>query len=322
MDNLTPEQRLRQYLEGRMNKDYFQEVTDMGIQQDAAQQRQGELGMLEAATEIGQAGIGASNVGVNLKGSREAAQARLNDYLAQKKAERNAQYDQMSAAKELADMENAKARAKLEEDKMKQQARLNAMALEDKADYRAEMLDQKNREKVAKISDKLEKEGVNDAETVLTEVKGLLKQYPEGDIPGFGRFQSSVPGVASPTEWNNNRIVIESLASQIRKAKYGSAQSKQESENFLKEFGSGNVSSETLRKGLKLQQEIIENKKRNIFQGDPKAAKIYLENQQPAQSMVEVEAPKTVVKKQYSPSRDKTRISYSDGSEEIKDGRQ
>lgn len=112
MEDLTREQRLTQYLERIMNKNPSEDLNQLAETQSAVQQRQGELGMLEAAAEIGQAGIGASNVGVNLKGSRDAAQARLNDYLAQKKAERNAQYDQMSAAKELVDMEAAEKRAK------------------------------------------------------------------------------------------------------------------------------------------------------------------------------------------------------------------
>jgi hypothetical protein len=285
MDNISDRDRLIQYLRQKAEQQNTEAADLEAVQQDIAN-KQAMVGMLEGGSTITNAAFGVKNDPNAYATAKAANQQMLTDYLNKKKAERNLEYDKFQAVKELSDLEQAKERAKLEEQRMKQQAQMNAQAMKEKNDYRDEMLDLREREKVAKIAGALEKEGVNDAETVLREVDGLLKQYPSGDIPGFGRIESSVPGAMSPTEWNNNRIIIESLASQIRKAKYGSAQSKQESENFLKEFGSGNVSADTLRKGLKLQRDIIENKKRNVFQGDPKAAEAYLANQPKAQSMV------------------------------------
>lgn len=148
-------------------------------------------------------------------------------------------------------------------------------------------LELRERERVSKIRKQLADEGVVDAEFALRNVDSMLSKYQGKDIPGFGRASGFVPDLLAPTEWQLNRQNVESLGSQIRKMKYGSAQSKQESENFLRELGSGKGMDEaTLRAGLSKLKQFIETNKKAVLQSDPKAAASYLANEPAASELM------------------------------------
>jgi hypothetical protein len=153
----------------------------------------------------------------------------------------------------------------------------------DRNEYRGVITDLKKQGLITKIADEFNKSGVTDAEVLLPKLDNLLIKTPEGEnIPGFGRLESSLPGVFATDEGNNNRMLVEALAAPIRKANFGTAQSKGESANFLKQIGSGNVGPETLRLGIKLQKELIDAEKKRIYQSNPEAAAAFIGNESKA----------------------------------------
>ena len=106
--------RLYQYLQERMNKDYVPGLRDMNDVQKGVSDTNTGLGIIEAGATIGKALAGGGPQGPATTQAQQASKDQLASYLSQRQMERNAQYDQLAAAKELSDIEQAKEKARLD----------------------------------------------------------------------------------------------------------------------------------------------------------------------------------------------------------------
>ena len=317
-------ERLLQYLREKANRTSSSGPEMAAIQSEANTQR-AMIGALEGANTIFQSSLG-NKVDPNAYATAKAnVPTPLNDYLARRKAERDAESDKFQAVKEMADLESSASKAGLGKDytnieigsdgkfhkvvkkvdaagkvvqtvdlgratefetgqsNKAQEMDIRQKEAKDRNEYRGVLTDLKKQGLTTKIADEFNKSGVTDAEVLLPKLDNLLIKTPEGEnIPGFGRLESSLPGVFATDEGNNNRMLVEALAAPIRKANFGTAQSKGESANFLKQIGSGNVGPETLRLGIKLQKELIDAEKKRIYQSNPEAAAAFIGNESKA----------------------------------------
>jgi hypothetical protein len=101
MDNeINTKDFLTDYLRKKMNADNASDLQALKAQQDAEAERQANIGMLEGAVGLGQAGIGSSKVGVDYDTARQNSKAQLDNYLKQQAAKRQAEQDSFGVARD------------------------------------------------------------------------------------------------------------------------------------------------------------------------------------------------------------------------------
>lgn len=206
--------------------------------------------------------------------------------------------------------------------------------------YQKEMKEARTEDKLDRntraYSDKLARSNVPTAIAQLERVYTMLP--PEGDAPGYGRVTGALPDALVSQKGEDLRQGVQAIFNIELKDRSGAAVSDQELNRLKKEFGEGSwKTSDQLRKGLAQYENRLKEVVRNINAGeDPTALQEYVKRggrdfgsfkgrSTPAAPVAAPAAAasgqKTPVKKQYSPSRKMTRVTYSDGSiEEIPDG--
>jgi hypothetical protein len=151
------------------------------------------------------------------------------------------------------------------------------------------------------------------------------------DIPGVGPLDSLAPDFLTSNDGVNLRQASRTLVGNLIKLRSGTAASDAEVERIMGELGMGRgASEEAFKSGLqKLQADTVEALKAKEAGFDPKAVQTYQQRggvtskdfTLPLGSISGKDEKKTVTRKQYSPSRNKTKLIYSDGTEEVVDGK-
>lgn len=185
-------------------------------------------------------------------------------------------------------------------------------------------LDTETEKQVNKISERVEKSGLPQVAAGVDRLENLLGAPLEKakELPGYGRAGSLVPNIATSEKSRQIRQQVQTLSNAIISKQFGASQTAGEIARFQTAMGSGKFESEeAMLSGLKSIKRAYNADMRNIKAGyKPEAVKVYTEDRKGYDTLPYEEA-KTVVKKQFSPSRNQTKLIYSDGSEEIVDGR-
>jgi hypothetical protein len=163
--------------------------------------------------------------------------------------------------------------------------------------------------------------------TGLSELIGAAKraktavEAEKGDIPGYGVVVGGFPDFAVSSEGKSIRQEISGLQNAILKARSGGAVTPQEADRMMTELGAGLGRDDALlRKGISNVTNMLADKVQNAKAGfQPEVIERYKERGG-MNLDINTGGERTVVKQQYSPSRKQTRITYSDGTEEIIDG--
>jgi len=219
----------------------------------------------------------------------------------QKKLDRAESRAATTAAKEAAKME--KSAQVLEKDVQKLSDKLgNAQEL-------SNALDNVN----AKLGFNLDEAEIKDG---ILKVKGKEVDLPGVSIPAYGRVAF----------WEGARELESAVAKVFNtelKDRSGAAVTTPELERLKIEFGSGKFNSESdLVQALKDYKLMVAKELKNREAGfRPEVVETYKERGGATSDKVTPKT-KTEVSRQYSPSRNKTLVKYSDGTEEVLDGKQ
>jgi hypothetical protein len=206
---------------------------------------------------------------------------------------------------------------------IQRQRELDAQRAEDKKAARDEKKEKQLNTAAEKISVRVEKSGLPEMRTNMEEVLRLLPKEGD-DIPGFGQT-GFLPKYMLSQEGKNLRSALSSLFNAKLSARSGAAVTEQELRRLKDEFGDFSMASDKdLMNALRRLEAAMNKDIANMKAGyDPEALEIYTgrggDDLSPIANPRSKES-KTVTKKQYSPSRNQTRIIYSDGTEEVVDG--
>ena len=168
--------------------------------------------------------------------------------------------DQMRSHEKIAGMVDARARE------------MNANTLADRALARegkdAEKKAVTNDKAVKAYSDTLQKNGIPEFESALSELEGQIAKYPSGKAPGLGRCAGLVPDWMQGAEGENIRQALAAVKNTLLKSRSGSAVTENELRRFVDELGSGGFRSEaTLREGINRIRTRFEKVKGNTAAG-------------------------------------------------------
>jgi hypothetical protein len=125
-----------------------------------------------------------------------------------------------------------------------------------------------NEKAVAKYSETLQKHGIPEFESALSELEGQIAKYPVGKAPGLGRGSGLVPDWLQGAEGENLRQALAGVKNVLLKSRSGAAVTESELRRFVEELGSGGFrSEETLRKGIERIRTRFETVKGNAVAG-------------------------------------------------------
>ena len=129
--------------------------------------------------------------------------------------------------------------------------RLLRLTLGSRVSDKAEEKKQGDLEKaVTKYSTTLDKAGVPEFDSALSIAEGRLAKHKPGELPGYGRFESSVPNWAANSEQQMSRSDMQGAANILLKARSGAAVTDSEMRRFLTEVATGSgMSEEAMRHG-------------------------------------------------------------------------
>jgi hypothetical protein len=189
-------------------------------------------------------------------------------------------------------------------------------------------------DRVKAYTDNLQKSGLSElAEAVIRTDRAIGGLDSTSDVPGVGAG-AFVPGQMLDNKGRDARQEVAALRNVILKARSGGAVTEPEADRFLQELGSGMGQTDAqLRTGLRIIRDQVASKLRDAQMGlRPELLDVYrqrggkttyddfMKNWQSKPSSSS--EGRTVVKKLFSPSRNQTKITYSDGTSEILDGQQ
>lgn len=185
--------------------------------------------------------------------------------------------------------------------------------------------------KVDEVSKRVEKSGLGSIKTSIDQIENQLGMSLEEaleqgkDLPGYGRAGSLVPNMFAGESARGLRQEVQNLLNAKISKDYGASQSFGEVARFNKAVGSGKLEDDkAIIRGLLGFKRAYETDVQNIKAGVGGKAFEEYENRGgiTKKDAKPKENKKTVAKKFYSKSQNKTKIVYSDGSEEIVDGQQ
>lgn len=149
-------------------------------------------------------------------------------------------------------------------------------------------------------------------------VRGKEKDLPGVSLPGVGRV-----GFYSNAAQNLQSAVARVFNTEL-KDRSGAAVTTPELERLKTEFGSGKFNTEAqlvgaMKEYKRLASQALKNREARFR---PEIVDAYRQRGgQTSQDFSSAAPVRSVTRKQFSPSRNQTKITYSDGSEEIVDGR-
>lgn len=137
-----------------------------------------------------------------------------------------------------------------------------------------------NDRNVQRYSQIMDKSGAADLEGALTQAEDLMRRYPTGQLPGFGRFLSAVPTGLMPQEHQLARSDMATAANRILAVRSGLAVTDSEQRRFLEEIARGaGMSENAMRHGWANIRNTFNQKLQNLTSGfTPDVHKSYLEN--------------------------------------------
>lgn len=182
--------------------------------------------------------------------------------------------------------------------------------------------------KVQRHATEMQKAGLPELVSTYNELHDVFTSGK--DVKGLGFLESHVPGALLSSEAVRNRTNLQQMANALLKSRSGAAVSDQEYRRFLLELQAGKFPTE---RSIKAHLGKMGQDARTIIgqleAGLPQEALQEYKSHPGAVTATDVNDPealspkptKSIMKKEYSPSRNKTRITYSDGTQEILDGR-
>lgn len=149
-----------------------------------------------------------------------------------------------------------------------QQLDINRMLAEAKLAEMSQKTEKQKEAKIVQLSGTLEKAGVPELLSALNQAEGRLSAHKEGDLPGYGRFEGSVPNYISTQDMQLSRQDLQSAANIMLKARSGSAVTDSESRRFLMELGSGaGMTEKAIREGFRKLRTHVDARVSNILAG-------------------------------------------------------
>jgi hypothetical protein len=294
-----PRKVLNDYLQKKMLE--RQDNSDLIAEQDAARERGGYIGALEGIGTIASSIANPGSAPVSYASARTANQQQLTDYLAQKKAEKDAEAERMGAAKVLADMQDeemkgktALQKAELSEKDQSWQRAFQEKKLaseerraEENLGLRKETLGSKQQIQVTKD---LLKYNVPVLESKLASIESTMSYDDNGApvIPGFAygiggqaklatrrKVGGFVPGVSPLNDTElANRTMFNGIANEELQSRSGAAVTEGEYRRFLEEIKAGSFGDFTpaqVARHMKTLKEQIALKKDAIRLQAPEA---------------------------------------------------
>jgi hypothetical protein len=210
---------------------------------------------------------------------------------------------------------------------------LNAQMMQGNLDQRANGAERSAEEgfnrKMSDMSTRIDKSGIPALRESIDRIETSLGMPIEEaikkniDVPGYGRLESLIPDVLSGEKARNVRQDVAKIENPAISSQFGASQTAGEIARRARESGTGKFEdSKALLRHIQTLKDATTRDVNNITGAYPKEVTQEYANQTGMDlSGKPKEAPtKRVVSAQYSKSRNKTRITYSDGTTEIKDG--
>jgi hypothetical protein len=137
-----------------------------------------------------------------------------------------------------------------------------------KADKEATRKAEANDKAVTKFSDTIQKEGIPELETAISQAESSVGRYPKGQVPGVGPIKNILPAAAMSDEGKDVRQAIAQVRNIVLNARSGAAVTDQELRRLVEEIGTGaGMSEDDLRRGLSKVRARIDRIKTNAAAG-------------------------------------------------------
>lgn len=135
----------------------------------------------------------------------------------------------------------------------------------DPAEKAAAKADAETEKGVTKFSATLEKAGIPELESALSQAEARLGMHKLGELPGYGRFEGVIPDWAATGEQQQSRSDMQAAANIILKSRSGAAVTEPEQQRFLREVATGKgMSEEAMRHGWASLRKNFDIKKGNL----------------------------------------------------------
>lgn len=142
---------------------------------------------------------------------------------------------------------------------------LNTITKEEKA---AQRKVEQTEKAVTKFSDTIQKEGIPELETAVSEAEGVMGRYKKGQVPGIGPLKNMAPAFMMSDEGRDVRQALAQVRNIVLHARSGAAVTDQELRRLVEEIGTGTgMSEDDIRRGLKKVRDRIDKIKQNMAAG-------------------------------------------------------
>jgi hypothetical protein len=133
-----------------------------------------------------------------------------------------------------------------------------------KADKRTADVDKE----VTKFANTIQKEGIPELETAVSQAEGAVGRYKPGEVPGVGPLKNALPAAVMSSDGKDVRQALAQVRNIVLSARSGAAVTDQELRRLVEEIGTGaGMTEDDMRKGLKKVRDRLEKIKENAAGG-------------------------------------------------------